>query len=130
MVINKYDLGWITAFMEFKGVFTVSRVKIKKKIKDGEKIYTYNNPVFYADSQSPVPLETARKILKVGKITRNGAMYRLEVRRKEELFRLIEVLPEELAGPKGEKYMKWRELVLQWKSRGQGEGAVRAAEAF
>lgn len=125
MTINEFDLGWITAFVEIKGVFTTSKLKIKRITGKGEKIYQYSNPVFYADSKDEFPLETARRILGVGKVVRRGNLYRLEIRKKEDLVRLVEILSDRVGGAKGEKFERWKERVLQWKS-----GALRDREDF
>ncbi|MEM2874584.1 MAG: hypothetical protein QW567_00950 [Candidatus Hadarchaeales archaeon] len=117
MTIKEFDLGWITAFVEIKGVFSVNKIVIKKITKKGEKTYLYNNPVFYADSKDEFPVEMARSILGVGKVIKRGNLHRLEIRKKEELIQLANLLSRGVGGRKSEKFEKWKELVLQWKSR-------------
>ncbi|MEM2878130.1 MAG: hypothetical protein QXG10_01035 [Candidatus Hadarchaeales archaeon] len=123
---KEYDIGWLIAFLEFKGVYTVNKINITKKTKKGEIKYGYINPVFYADSKKIYPVETARKILGAGKVVTRGGLYRLELRRKEDLFRLLDFILK-WGGPsfETEKFEKWKDRVLQWKARGRRKMSVQ-----
>jgi len=116
---SEFEVGWISAFLEIKGVFTVNKIIIRRITKKGEKTYTYNNPVFYADSTDPTPLEIAGKVMGIGRVVKREGFYRLEIRKKKELIKFAVFLSRcAFSGSKAEKIEKWRESVLQWKSRG------------
>ncbi len=125
MQLPEFDKGWIIGFVESRGVFTANTIKIKRKTKSGIKKYQYINPTFYLVSKDNSALETARGILGMGKINRHGTIFHLEIRRKTETIRLAEFLDGKFRSEfKAQQFKRWKERVLEWKSRAWGEGGV------
>lgn len=115
------DKCWIIGFIDSSGCFTKNEIKIVKKSDKGIKIYRYSNPVFLLVNKDLSALETVRRILKAGKITKQHHSFMLQIRKKGEVLRMIELLDGQLRSEeKKQKFEKWKRLVLQWKSRGRG----------
>jgi hypothetical protein len=112
--------AWIIGFIEASGCFTKNKLKIGRKTKNGIKIYRYFVPVFFLVNQDVSALEIARRILGLGRVARHGRSYRLEIRRKREVMRLVRLLDGRLRSDgKKQQFEEWKRLVLQWKRRGR-----------
>lgn len=125
MIKSEFDTGWITGFIEGKGTFTKNTIKITRKTKKGVKFYYYVNPAFYLVSMDRSALEILKEILGMGKLSKHGSVFRLEIRRKDDLLRLANFLhPRLRSRARRPQFEAWRRMVLQWKSRAWGEGTV------
>jgi len=114
------DKSWVIGFIEASGCFTKNELKIARKCEKGIKIYRYSNPVLFLVNKDFSALEIARRILRVGKISKHGSSFRLEVRRKDEVLQMVNLLDNQLRSEeKKRKFEEWKKLVLQWKSRGR-----------
>lgn len=121
--LTEFEKGWITGFIESEGVFTTNIIKLRRKTKKGVKIYRYRNPAFYLVSKDRAALEMARDLLQMGKISRHGAIFHLDIRRKAESIRFVEFLRDKFRSrSKRQQFERWRKRVLQWKSRAWGRG--------
>ena len=122
MTASELDKGWIIGFIEARGVFTRNKIKIRRKTKKGEKIYTYSNPAFYLVSKDISALEVARALLRLGKVKKHGPVFHLEIRRKAESIQLAEFLDGMFRSElRIQQFEAWKQHVLQWKSRGRGQ---------
>ena len=127
--LNSFDRGWIVGFVESEGIFTTNTIKFRRKTKSGIKIYRYINPAFYLVSRDRSALEAVRGLLGVGKVNRHGAIFHLDVRRKDESIRLAEFLDGKFKSDlKARQFEVWKGRVLEWKSRAWGEGVVQLSE--
>jgi hypothetical protein len=123
MSLSEFDEGWIVGFVESKGVFTKNTIRIKRKTKTGTKKYKYVNPVFYLVSKDKSALEIIKVRLGVGKIDQHGVVFHLGVRKKSEVLRLVEFLDGEFKSEiRTQQFERWKEQVLEWKSRARGKG--------
>lgn len=121
--MNEFDKGWIVGLIEQNGSFTLNKIVIARKTDFGGKIYRYENPIFFLTCSDRTPVEAARQILGMGKISKHGKGFHLAVRRKKDCLRLIEFLEGKLRSEvKKRQFEAWRERVLQWKSRGRRIG--------
>lgn len=126
MKLTSFDTGWIVGFIESEGVFTTNTVKFTRKTKSGVKNYIYPNPAFYLVSKDKAALETARNLLRMGKINRHGTIFHLGIRRKNESVRLAVFLDGKLKSElKARQFEAWKGRVMEWKSRAWGDGAVQ-----
>jgi hypothetical protein len=129
MIPSEFEKGWIVGFIESKGVFTKNKVKIRRKTKTGAKKYIYFNPIFYLVYEDKSALEMIRSWLGIGKVNQHGKVYRLSVRKKDELLRLGEFLG---GGFKSQsktlQFEHWKAQLLEWKSRAWGAGAKDQGE--
>ncbi|RLG56652.1 MAG: hypothetical protein DRN83_03520 [Hadesarchaea archaeon] len=123
MMPTEFDKGWVVGFIENKGAFTVNKIKILKKTKNGVKKYTYNNPAFYVVSRDRSPLEIVKNTLGMGKIRHYNDIFQLEIRKKSELLRLVGFLDGKLRSEKSKRFDVWKKRVLEWKIRAWGVGA-------
>lgn len=122
MTASELDKGWITGFIEARGVFTRNKIKIRRKTKKGEKIYLYLNPTFYLVNKDISALEVVRALLGLGKVKKHGPVFHLEIRRKAESIRLAEFLEGRFRSElRDQQFEAWRQQVLQWKSRGRAQ---------
>jgi hypothetical protein len=123
---TEFNKGWIVGFIENKGVFTKNTIKIKRKTKNGLKFYHYVNPAFYLVSSDISALEIAKVLLGMGKVSRHGSIFHLEIRRKDDLLKLVDFLQGKLKSQACERrFENWKQRVLEWKSRAWGEGTAR-----
>jgi hypothetical protein len=122
MSSSEFNEGWITGFIESGGVFTKNTIKIKRKTKSGVKKYYYVNPTFYIVNKDKSALETIRGYLKMGKINHHGAIFHFDVRKKSETLRLVEFLNGKFKSElRSQQFERWKERVMEWKSRAWGE---------
>jgi hypothetical protein len=129
MSLTEFDNGWVVGFIESEGVFTKNKIKIRRKTKSGPKKYQYTNPAFYLVSKDKAALEIVRGHLGMGKINRHGPIFHLGVRKKSEVIRLVEFLDGKFKSRiRTQQFERWKEQVLEWKSRAWGEGAGEAEE--
>ena len=120
--LSDFEEGWIVGFIDGEGSFTVNPLEIEK----GEKRYRYFNPVFYLVQKERDVLERMKNLLGVGRINRHGPYFRLSVRKKFEVIKLMEFLDGKLkSGLKIRQFERWKEKVLEWKSRARKERSVR-----
>lgn len=125
MSITDFDKGWVIGFIEGRGSFTVNIVKFRRETKSGVKHYRYVNPAFYLVQKDRGVLEKVKSLLRMGKINRHGTLFHLDIRKKTETIRLVEFLDGKIKSEsKAQQFEKWKEKVLEWKSRAWGEGAV------
>ena len=123
--LSDFEEGWIVGFIEGEGSFTVNPLEIKRRGKK-EKCYRYFNPVFYLVQKEREIPERIRNLLGVGRINRHGPYFRLSVRKKSEVIKLMEFLDGKLKSrPKTRQFERWKEKVLEWKSRARKERPVR-----
>lgn len=121
----EFDDGWVVGFIESEGVFTKNKIKIKRKTKTGLKKYQYTNPAFYLVSQDKTPLEIVKGHLGSGKINRHGTIFRLSVRKKSEVLRLVEFLDGKFkSAHRIQQFGRWKKQALEWKSRAWGSGGT------
>lgn len=112
------ELDWLAGFLDACGCFTKNKLKIVRKTENRLKIYRYQNPVLFVVNNDPSPLEIVRRMIGGGKIIRIGGSYRLEVRRKQDVLRVVELIDGRLRSfKKKEVFEKWKWLVFQWKQR-------------
>jgi hypothetical protein len=124
MPLSEFDKGWIVGFIESNGVFTKNTIKIKRETKSGIKKYCYVNPTFYIVNKDKSALETIRGYLKMGKINRHGTIFHFGVRKKSETLRLAELLDGKFKSElRSQQFERWKERVMEWKSRAWGEKA-------
>jgi hypothetical protein len=124
MLLSEFDKGWIIGFIERSGVFTKNTIKIKRETKSGIKKYYYVNPTFYIVNRDRSALETIKGYLKIGKINRHGTIFHFEVRKKSETLRLVEFLNGKFKSElRSQQFKRWKERVMEWKSRAWGEKA-------
>ena len=133
MVVNfnlsSFNSGWIVGFIESEGVFTTNTIKFGRKTKSGVKNYRYNNPAFYIVSRDKSALEAVRGLLKLGKVNKHGAIFHLDIRRKNESIRLVEFLDGKLKSElKARRFEIWKGKVLEWKSRAWGDGVAQGVK--
>lgn len=122
---SEFDMGWVVGFIESEGVFTKNTIKIRRKTKKKVKNYLYVNPAFFLVSGDRSALETVRDSLGMGKISEHGSVFHLEIRRKGDLLKLANFLHGKLKSEsRRERFERWRERVLEWKSRAWGKGVV------
>ena len=120
-----FDRGWIVGFIESEGVFTTNTAAITRKTKSGVKKYRYVNPAFYLVSGDQAALETARGLLRMGKINRHGDIFHLDIRRKGEAVRLVALLQGKLKSEfRRRQFDSWATRVMEWKTRAWGHGRV------
>jgi hypothetical protein len=124
-IISEFDNGWIVGLIETKGLFTRNTIKIKRETKKGVKFYRYVNPALYIANTDVSALEAARQILQMGKIIKYGQVFHLQIRRKDELLKIVRFLQGKLKSRRRQQQFElWRQMVLQWKSRAWGHGAA------
>jgi hypothetical protein len=111
--MKEEDLWWLIGFVEAAGSFTRNTTVILRE----DRTYRYTTPQFFLTSSDPSAVEAVRSILGMGRVTLGGR--RLEVRRKEELFRLATLLDGKLRTERRRReFTGWKALLLQWKRRG------------
>ncbi len=121
---NEFNYGWIVGFIESEGFFTQNTIKITRKSKKRLLKYKYINPAFFLVSKDISALEAAKGILGMGKIKEHGSIFHLEIRRKDDLLRLVNFLDGKLkSSARTQQFERWKQMVLQWKSRSWGEGS-------
>lgn len=121
---SEFNIGWIVGFIESEGVFTTNTIKIRRKTKLGVKKYQYTNPTFYLVSKDKSALEIIKDLLQMGKVNRHDTIFHLGIRRKTEVIRLAEFLEGKFKSEfRAQQFERWKEQVLEWKSRAWGEGA-------
>lgn len=133
MQLSEFDKGWIIGFIESKGIFTKNTIKIKRETKSEVKKYQYTNPTFYLVNKDKSTLETISGLLQVGKINHHGTVFHLSVRRKTDIIRLAEFLEGKFKSEfRAQQFARWKEHVLEWRSRAWGEGAktTKTAKGF
>lgn len=114
------DFDWVVGFIDATGCFTQNEIKIARKTEKETKIYRYSNPVFFITNNDPSPLEIIRRTLRVGKVVKVKGYFRFEVRRKGEVLKLTSLLEGRLRSEEKQRaFEKWKQWVLQWKSRGR-----------
>ncbi len=129
MSLSNFDAGWVVGFIESEGVFTTNTIKFGRKTKSGLKKYRYQNPAFYLVSRDRSALEAVRGLLRAGKVNRHGAIFHLDIRRKDESVRLAEFLDGKLKSEfKARQFETWKGRVLEWKSRAWGAGVSQGGK--
>ena len=67
--------------------------------------------------------------MKLGKVNKHGAIFHLDIRRKNESIRLVEFLDGKLKSElKARQFGIWRGKVLEWKSRAWGDGVAQGVK--
>lgn len=115
--LSDFEEGWIVGFIEGEGSFTVNPLEIEREGKRVKR-YRYLNPVFYLVKREREIPERIGNLLGVGRINRHGPYFRLSVRKKSEVIKLMEFLDGKLvSGLKRQQFERWKQKVLEWKSR-------------
>ncbi len=129
MKLSEFNTGWIIGFIESEGVFTTNTIKIKRKTKFGVKKYQYTNPTFYIVNKDRSALEVVREFLGMGKVNRHGVIFHFSIRRKAETVRFVEFLDGKFKTEiKAQRFWRWKERVLEWKSRVWGKHQTTQAK--
>jgi len=108
--MKEEEVWWAIGYVEAAGSFTRNTTVISR----GGRTYRYTRPLFFLTSSDRSAVRTVRSALGVGRITLGGR--RLEVRRRDELFRLASLLEGKLRTERRRReFAEWRALLFQWK---------------